>query len=122
MNGAPLAERFKQRSAYVAQEELFMPTLNAWETLEFQAFLRNRCLSHLPLPSHTWQLGMCLLKLSWTHFNPPISHVCVFNNLGLLLGSEHGGARCLGCIQLRYTWASSWEGQANFDVVWVGTP
>ena len=43
MNGAPLAERFKQRSAYVAQEELFMPTLNAWETLEFQAFLRNRC-------------------------------------------------------------------------------
>lgn len=42
MNGAPLGERFKQRNAYVAQEELFMPTLDAYETLEFQAALRNR--------------------------------------------------------------------------------
>ncbi len=42
MNGAPLGERFRQRSAYVAQEELFMPTLDAWETLEFQAVLQNR--------------------------------------------------------------------------------
>ena len=41
VNGAPLGERFRQRSAYVAQEELFMPTLDAWETLEFQAVLRN---------------------------------------------------------------------------------
>jgi len=50
VNGAPLTERFKQRSAYVAQEELFMPTLNAWETLEFQAVLRNRAgLSHAKL-------------------------------------------------------------------------
>ena len=50
MNGAPLTERFKQRSAYVAQEELFMPTLNAWETLEFQAVLRNRVgLTHAKL-------------------------------------------------------------------------
>lgn len=50
MNGAPLTERFKQRSAYVAQEELFMPTLNAWETLQFQAVLRNRVgLTHAKL-------------------------------------------------------------------------
>ena len=50
VNGAPLTERFKQRSAYVAQEELFMPTLNAWETLEFQAVLRNRAgLTHAQL-------------------------------------------------------------------------
>ena len=42
VNGAPLGERFRQRSAYVAQEELFMPTLDAWETLDFQAVLRNR--------------------------------------------------------------------------------
>ncbi len=50
VNGAPLTERFKQRSAYVAQEELFMPTLSAWETLEFQAVLRNRArLTHAQL-------------------------------------------------------------------------
>ena len=32
-----------QRSAYVAQEELFMPTLDAWETLDFQAVPAQPC-------------------------------------------------------------------------------
>ena len=29
-------------SAYVAQEELYVPTLSCWETLRFHAVLRNR--------------------------------------------------------------------------------
>ena len=40
MNGAPLGERFKRCSAYVAQEDVFVPTLSAWETLHFHAILR----------------------------------------------------------------------------------
>ena len=32
----------KRASAYVAQEELYVPTLSCWETLRFHAVLRNR--------------------------------------------------------------------------------
>ena len=41
-NGAPAEVRLKQMSAYVAQEELYLPTLSCWETLRFHAVLRNR--------------------------------------------------------------------------------
>ena len=34
--------RLRQISAYVAQEELYVPTLSCWETLRFHAVLRNR--------------------------------------------------------------------------------
>ena len=40
MNGAPLGDKFKRSSTYVAQEDVFVPTLSAWETLHFQAILR----------------------------------------------------------------------------------
>jgi ABC-type multidrug transport system ATPase subunit len=41
MNGAPLGSTFKKCSAYVAQEDVFVPTLSAWETLHFHAILRT---------------------------------------------------------------------------------
>ena len=40
MNGAPLGDKFKRCSTYVAQEDVFVPTLSAWETLHFHAILR----------------------------------------------------------------------------------
>lgn len=40
MNGAPLGDAFRRCSAYVAQEDVFHPTLSAWETLHFFARLR----------------------------------------------------------------------------------
>ena len=41
-NGAPAGTRLKQVSAFVAQEEMYVPTLSCWETLRFHAVLRNR--------------------------------------------------------------------------------
>ena len=41
-NGKAGGARLKQASAYVAQEELYVPTLSCWETLRFHAVLRNR--------------------------------------------------------------------------------
>ena len=41
-NGSPAGARLRQVSAYVAQEEMFVPTLSCWETLRFHAVLRNR--------------------------------------------------------------------------------
>ena len=41
-NGAAGGARLKRASAYVAQEELYVPTLSCWETLRFHAVLRNR--------------------------------------------------------------------------------
>lgn len=41
MNGAPLGQRFRRSSAYVAQEDVFVPTLSAWETLKFHASMRT---------------------------------------------------------------------------------
>ena len=46
LNGAPMGGQFKQVSAYVAQEEMFVPTLSCWETLQIHAALRNH--SHAP--------------------------------------------------------------------------
>ena len=40
MNGGPRGRPFKRMSAYVAQEDVFEPTLTAWETLHFHARLR----------------------------------------------------------------------------------
>ena len=42
MNGMPVGRRFEQVSQYVAQEEMFVPTLSCWETLHIHAALRNR--------------------------------------------------------------------------------
>lgn len=39
MNGRPLGVQFKRNSAYVAQEDCFVPTMSAWETLSFTATL-----------------------------------------------------------------------------------
>jgi ABC-type multidrug transport system ATPase subunit len=39
MNGRPLGVQFKRNSAYVAQEDCFVPTMSAWETLKFTATL-----------------------------------------------------------------------------------
>ncbi len=39
MNGRPLGIQFKRNSAYVAQEDCFVPTMSAWETLKFTATL-----------------------------------------------------------------------------------
>lgn len=39
MNGRPLGVQFKRNSAYVAQEDCFVPTMSAWETLMFTATL-----------------------------------------------------------------------------------
>ena len=38
------------------------------------------------LASHTWQLSLCLLQSSWTHFSSPVPHICEFDDLGLQLG------------------------------------
>ncbi len=46
LNGAPVGGHFKQISAYVAQDEMFVPTLSCWETLQIHAALRNY--SHEP--------------------------------------------------------------------------
>lgn len=40
MNGSPVGKRFKRLSAYVSQEDVFVPTMSAWETLSFHAALR----------------------------------------------------------------------------------
>jgi len=40
MNGRPVGKAFKRNSAYVAQEDVFVPTLTAGETLRFHARLR----------------------------------------------------------------------------------
>jgi ATP-binding cassette, subfamily G (WHITE), member 2 len=40
MNGRPAGKAFKRNSAYVAQEDVFVPTLTAYETLTFHARLR----------------------------------------------------------------------------------
>ena len=42
MNGLPVGRHFGQVSMYVAQEEMFVPTLSCWETLHVHAALRNR--------------------------------------------------------------------------------
>ncbi len=42
MNGLPVGRHFEQVSMYVAQEEMFVPTLSCWETLHIHAALRNR--------------------------------------------------------------------------------
>ena len=39
MNGRPCGTLFKRISAYVAQEDVFVPTMTAWETLVFHATL-----------------------------------------------------------------------------------
>ena len=39
MNGRPLGVQFKRNSAYVAQEDCFVPTMSAMETLSFTATL-----------------------------------------------------------------------------------
>lgn len=40
MNGRPVGKRFRRLSAYVSQEDVFVPTMSAWETLTFHAALR----------------------------------------------------------------------------------
>ena len=40
MNGQPLHARFRQKSAVVDQNDIFVPTFNATETLRFHASLR----------------------------------------------------------------------------------
>jgi ABC-type multidrug transport system ATPase subunit len=40
MNGRSIGKRFKRVSAYVSQEDVFVPTMSAWETLRFHASLR----------------------------------------------------------------------------------
>ena len=40
MNGSQRARKFKRLSAYVPQEDVFEPTLYAWETLDMHAQLR----------------------------------------------------------------------------------
>ena len=42
MNQRPIGRQFRQVSVYVAQEEMFVPTLSCWETLHFHAAMRNR--------------------------------------------------------------------------------
>ena len=42
MNGLPVGRHFERVSMYVAQEEMFVPTLSCWETLHIHAALRNR--------------------------------------------------------------------------------
>jgi ABC-type multidrug transport system ATPase subunit len=39
MNGRPCGILFRRISAYVAQEDVFVPTMTAWETLSFHATL-----------------------------------------------------------------------------------
>ncbi len=39
MNGRPCGVLFRRISAYVAQEDVFVPTMTAWETLIFHATL-----------------------------------------------------------------------------------
>ena len=39
MNGRPCGTLFKRISAYVAQEDVFVPTMTSWETLVFHATL-----------------------------------------------------------------------------------
>lgn len=39
MNGRPMGVQFKRNSAYVAQEDCFVPTMSANETLNFTATL-----------------------------------------------------------------------------------
>jgi ABC-type nitrate/sulfonate/bicarbonate transport system ATPase subunit len=39
MNGLPCGDLFRRISAYVAQEDVFVPTMTAWETLVFYATL-----------------------------------------------------------------------------------
>ena len=34
MNGLPLGQTFQRHSAYVPQDDIFVPTLSAWETLQ----------------------------------------------------------------------------------------
>ncbi|KAK9834135.1 hypothetical protein WJX81_001128 [Elliptochloris bilobata] len=41
VNGRPVDAAFRRHSAYVPQEDAFVPTLSAWETLEFHAWLRS---------------------------------------------------------------------------------
>ena len=47
MNGSERARKFKRLSAYVAQEDVFEPTMSAEETLRLHA--------HLRLPNDTTQ-------------------------------------------------------------------
>lgn len=42
MNGLPVGRHFEQVCVYVAQEDMFVPTLSCWETLHIHAALRNR--------------------------------------------------------------------------------
>ena len=37
MNGLPLGEAFQRHCAYVPQEDIFVPTLSAWETLKVRS-------------------------------------------------------------------------------------
>ena len=48
MNGLPVGRQFEQVSMYVAQEEMFVPTLSCWETLHIHAALRNRSRESAP--------------------------------------------------------------------------
>ena len=40
LNGLPLGQTFQRHSAYVPQEDIFVPTLSAWETLQVCACTR----------------------------------------------------------------------------------
>ncbi|KAK9834196.1 hypothetical protein WJX81_007595 [Elliptochloris bilobata] len=42
MNGLPLGKAFQRHCAYVPQEDTFVPTLSAWETLKVHARLRSQ--------------------------------------------------------------------------------
>ena len=40
LNGLPLGQTFQRHSAYVPQEDIFVPTLSAWETLQVCTCIR----------------------------------------------------------------------------------
>jgi hypothetical protein len=54
MNGKRLGNRFKRVSAYVEQEDAFVPTMTCWETLVFHARLRTGAPLLLGAPLLAW--------------------------------------------------------------------
>ena len=78
MNGAPLGDKFKRCSAYVAQEDVFQPTMSAWETLQFFAILRlPRGMSKADIKQRMEDVlaVMGLTRVRFTQVSYPIAHM-----------------------------------------------
>lgn len=78
MNGAPLGDKFKRCSAYVAQEDVFQPTMNAWETLQFFATLRlPRGISRADIKQRMEDVlaVMGLTRVRFTQVSHPAPHI-----------------------------------------------